>query len=74
MRLLLLTLALSACDPVPPEVGFRRVAAARLTVCIQNTGCIGDYVRACFAASEAYCLDAGYPPECGQMEPEGSCR
>lgn len=49
------------------------MAAYRLQTCVQDHRCFLNDQRACFAESSAYCLDAGYPKECGQMEPEGSC-
>lgn len=56
---------------VAPGAGFRRMAAAGLTMCVQNNRCV--FVTQCFAESSARCIDAGYEPTCGQMEPEGSC-
>jgi hypothetical protein len=76
-RLLLLAL-LSSCDSCLPEsfratpkAGFERMAAARLQSCVQNNPC--QFLRQCFAESEAYCVDAGYSKTCGQMEEEGTC-
>lgn len=79
MRRLLLALAFcSSCNSCfPPgcqstdKAGFSRVAAARLTSCVQNNPC--TFLKQCFAESESYCLSFGYPKSCGQMEPEGSC-
>ena len=70
MRLAALLL-LVACGPVPPNVAFERMAAARLQSCVSNNLC--QYVRQCFAESEAFCVDAGYRPSCGFGEVEGSC-
>jgi len=68
----------SSCDSCLPEgfratqkAGFERMAAARLQSCVQNNPC--TFLRQCFEESNAYCLDAGYAKECGQMEHEGSC-
>ncbi len=76
--LLAAALCLSACDgclpeswKVPPHVAFERMAAARLQSCVQNNPC--QFLRQCFAESEAYCVDAGYSARCGFGEPEGSC-
>lgn len=76
-RLLVLAL-LSSCDSclpkswrATPKAGFERMAAARLTICVQTNPC--TELSRCFAESEAYCLDAGYAKSCGNGEPEGSC-
>ena len=74
MKFALVLLLLCACGPVPPEVGYRRVVASHLKVCIQSTGCIGTYVEQCFARARGECTDAGYPETCGYGEPEASCR
>jgi hypothetical protein len=66
-------LSLSGCPgwDATPKAGFERMAAAHLKSCVQNNSC--QYVHQCFLESAAYCVDAGYSPTCGQMEPEGSC-
>lgn len=66
-----LAMLLLACDPVPPEVGFRRIAAARLQSCVANNAC--QFVSQCHRELEAFCVDAGYPKTCGNGEVEGSC-
>lgn len=85
MRFFLLTLALvlelglafscDSCLPASwratPKAGFERMAAYKLQHCVQGNPC--QFLRQCFAESEAYCVDAGYSPRCGQMEPEGTC-
>lgn len=75
MRLLPLLVLLAGCDcpgfKATPKAGFERVAAGKLQHCIQNNVC--QAAPWCFRQSELFCLDAGYPKTCGQMEPEGSC-
>ncbi len=76
LRVMLVALVAS-CGPgwdVPPEVAFRRGAAARLENCVQyNCYCNADIQAQCFADSREYCLANGYPKECGYGENEGSC-
>ncbi len=76
MKRALLVLALLGCNKerdwdVPHSVAFGRMAAARLTLCVQNNPCV--HLPQCFMESAAHCLDAGYARECGQMEQESSC-
>ena len=73
-----LAILVAACDSylprawrATPAAGFRRMAAARLTSCTENNLCI--HKPQCLAESAVYCVDAGYEPECGQMEPETTC-
>lgn len=53
-----------------PAAGFRRLAAARLEMCIKDHGCSLNERDVCMADVRAFCLDAGYPKECGYGEPE----
>lgn len=59
--------------PATAKAGFERMAADRLKECVQSHECFEEVQRRCFTDSEAYCVDAGYPKSCGQMEPEGTC-
>ncbi len=68
-------LLLSSCNcpgfAATPKAGFERMAAARLQNCIQGNLC--QVAPWCFEQSRQFCLDAGYPKTCGQMEHEGTC-
>ncbi len=71
-------LGLAGCDSCLPigfrattKAGFERMAVERHRLCVVNNPC--QFVSQCHRESEAHCLDAGYPPSCGDGEIEGSC-
>ncbi len=54
-----------------PKAGFERLAVAHHRACVEGNPC--QFVSQCHRESEAFCVDAGYSPTCGNGEVEGSC-
>jgi hypothetical protein len=62
------------CLPATREAGLRRMAEAKLAMCIGRSHCTLQEDAACRREASVWCRERGMERDCGEGGPSGTCR